>query len=343
MGTKNLVYGCLLGGIVVLVLQFQSQPLPQDQIVPVTPVAARLEMQPEPEDASRMEHAEHLPLRQSQAGEQHRSIPVGDLRQLLKHSIGDAKFRAPTVSELGTFERLFARTLRSNVIDSMLFSSWKSAGWQLHQCNDDVLVISELPSRRTGRGIYAVRLGFTSDLVLQAPHRFYDQGSGIIARTLFEEHSVSAAAWNTVHRRQVDLAHCEENFINAFSAAIVNCNRQAKILQLHGFDARKNDLDSRASSVKLIVSDGTKFPRRHIVRATANLKTELGAGHVLLFPSEIDVLGGTLNSQARHLRSLGSHGFLHVEMEKAFRQSLIDSPRLRSDFINSFRSMQSIR
>ena len=60
-----------------------------------------------------------------------------------------------------------------------------------------------MENEQRGRGIYAIRLKSTSDILLQAPHRFFDERTGRIARKLFVENDIRAVAWNSIHRSKV--------------------------------------------------------------------------------------------------------------------------------------------
>ncbi|MGB7346942.1 MAG: hypothetical protein WBD20_22150 [Pirellulaceae bacterium] len=333
MAPKNMIYGVLLGAIVVLLLNLNgdtSQPNQQSLAssrVIATATSTRNVPTVLTDDVALLKTKHH-----------NSELKSGDLRELLRQSTQTATYRPATPAGLRQFESLMVRTLQTSVMDSDLVCDWFNAGWQVHNTSDQTLVISELPDQRSGRGIYAIRATAELNLVLQAPHRFYDEGSGLIVRKLFHEHSVRAAAWNSVHRRQVDLAHCDDHYLNAFTRAVVTVERETKILQVHGFSPDKYawTANSSAATAQVILSNGTKFPSRQVVSAAANLKSALDPKSVLLFPDEIDVLGGTTNRQGQQIRDLGSHGFVHVELAKDFRDRIIRDASVRESFLRSF-------
>ena len=344
MGIRNLVCGLLLGAIAVLSLHLfsgdRSDPNPQASPAVARQASGSVTHVVSRRAASATPYATEVDQASVRREEQAGLMETQSLKQLLRESTESAEYRPATKMQLTEFERLVARTLVVGEIEGELHQHWGHAGWKIYRCEHDVLVISEQAGKRRGRGIYAIRHASKSNLVLQAPHRFYDEGSGLIARKIFQENSLRAVAWNTVHRRKVDLAHCDDHYINAFTRAVVTVDQGAKILQLHGFNSEKYSpiLNPQASSAKVILSDGTKFPNRQIVSVAANLKTAFGAGSILLFPSEVDVLGGTQNQQSKLMRRLGSSRFLHIEMEKKFRESMINDTSVRQKFIDGFRT-----
>ena len=257
------------------------------------------------------------------------------LKELLRESIAQARPFVASQSQISTFESLFKQTLLCKEIDAELIQCWRETGWRvnLDDSNANVVIISEQPGQRSGRGIYAVRLSSTSPVSLQAPHRFYDEGSGLLVRKLFEEHDVRAAAWNTIHRREIDLAHCNEHYINAFTRAVIRANGKSITAQIHGYNGSKQSgpaVDSLA-----IVSDTTRYPGRLAMQSATQLKESFGGTAILLFPVETDVLGGTKNRQAQVARNSGSNEFLHIELNAPFRQQLLENANSRGVLLRS--------
>ena len=143
------------------------------------------------------------------------------LEQLLSRSIGKTKYESSTKEEIARFEKLLLHTLAQRDTVPELEKQWSIEGWELiHWTNEgySFIAICEQEQELRGRGFYVVRINSNSNLVLQAPHRFYDMGSGTIVSKLFQEYDCQAAAWNTVHRKQFDFAHCRDSFLNAFTA-----------------------------------------------------------------------------------------------------------------------------
>ena len=235
----------------------------------------------------------------------------------------------PSPAELEQIQQLFRKTASSSPGDAELAAAWEQLGWDLVELDDiGMVVIKESEQQLAGRGVYAIRINSKSNTILQAPHRFFDERTGVITRKLFIENDVYAAAWNSSHRKQVDLAHQQQHYFNAFMQALTN--RDSKVIQLHGFDADRRN--SKAKSADVILSDTTRFPARHALQTAIRLKELLGQSSAKLFPLDIEELGGTKNSQASLLRNSGFHRFLHVELDGELRKQLAGNASKRSEF-----------
>ncbi len=345
MNTKHILIGIVLGFALVLALgigkqsSIESEPASKATAVEVQ---SDEETAPNPPIVNTTPTAEvessSLVVSHASTGEA-ADLHTGSLKTLLEESIAPADVRAPTSAELTNLARLFARTLEQTTISAELATQWNDAGWKLTYCQEDqsTVAISEQPEQRTGRGFYVVRLNSDSTakspLVLQAPHRFYDTDSGQIARRLFHEHSVRAVAWNTVHRRTVDLADQDQHCINAFTQAVVTHDSNARVVQLHGFGEKtQKQINGHAQT---IISNGTRYPGRFAITAAANLKQSFGAEAVRLFPDEVQLMGGTQNRQGNLMRNLGSANFLHLEMDKTYREKLMSDAAARAVLFRS--------
>ena len=256
------------------------------------------------------------------------------LKKMFQDSIVDSRLRLPDEERIANFKDLIVKTLGSQSVSLELSQQWEQEGWECRSVVDSsLIVVAEKSNQRWGRGIYAIRTDSNSQIVLQAPHRFNDAKTGVIARKIFQEHDVWAVAFNTVHRKELDLAHCDRHYFNAFTEAVVALRSNSVMLQLHGFtNAKKTNAGKSAS---LIVSDTTKFPGRHARRVAEEFKFSFGKSHTRLYPIETRWLGGTDNHQANLMQQLGSTGFLHLEMNPPFRQQLASTASVRELFFAS--------
>jgi hypothetical protein len=259
------------------------------------------------------------------------------LKKVFKDSIVDSRLQMPDEPTIAKFKDLVSQTLRCQAVSPKLNRLWQQAGWECRPlAESSVIVVAEKSNQRRGRGIYAIRTDSSSSIVLQAPHRFNDAKTGVIARKIFEEHDVWSMAFNTVHRKEIDLAHTQRHYFHAFTEAVVATRSNAVVIQLHGFsNAGKTNVGKSAS---LILSDTTKFPGRHARSVAEELKFTFGKSHTRLFPLETRWLGGTDNEQANLMQQLGSVGFLHVEMNPSFRQQLATTASVRALFFASIES-----
>lgn len=256
------------------------------------------------------------------------------LKRIFKESIVGSQLVMPEETQIASFKKLIEKTLGSRTVDSELKLQWEQEGWECRSVSDsNLIIVVEKSDQRWGRGIYAIRAGSSSQIVLQAPHRFNDAKTGVIARKIFEEHDVWAVAFNTVHRKELDLAHCERHYFNAFTEAVVALRARSVMLQLHGFSNATKTNAGR--SANMIVSDTTKFPGRYARRVAEEFKFNFGKSHTRLYPLETRWLGGTNNHQANLVQQLGSVGFLHLEMNPSFRQQLASNASVREQFFAS--------
>ena len=259
------------------------------------------------------------------------------LKEAFKDSIVNSHLMMPDEERVANFKVLIEETLGSRTVSSKLNQQWEQEGWECRSLvESNVIVIVERSDQRWGRGIYAIRTDSDSKTVLQAPHRFNDAKTGVIARKIFEEQDVWAVAFNTVHRKELDLAHCDRHYFNAFTEAVVGLRPKSIMLQLHGFTNASKTNAGRSAS--LIVSDTTKFPGRYARRVAEELKFNFGKAHTRLYPLETRWLGGTDNRQANLMQQLGSTGFLHLEMNPQFRQQLASTASVRELFFASILS-----
>ncbi|TFZ05032.1 hypothetical protein [Ramlibacter rhizophilus] len=187
-------------------------------------------------------------------------------------------------------------------------------------------VLEELPGRRSGRGLYAFA-DEGGQHAIQAPHVPSDLHTGEIAVAMGEQAQPRAIAWNTVPRREADLPHLHDSALHAFSRAFASRFPQQRIIQLHGFDA---DRDDRAGdkAQEAIVSSAAR-PPSPAARAVADCMRSGVEPATRLFGVDAQRLGGTRNRIARELAASGFHGFVHLEMGLDLRRSLRDDARRR--------------
>lgn len=218
-------------------------------------------------------------------------------------------------------ERAFRDTMRGR--DNR--ADWMRLGFELERPDSATLLIGERANQ--GQGLYLLRPERSGGVFIQAPHRFFDQGTGEITRQLFERGGVAGAAWNTRHRHETphsDLAHVDPSPFTAFGRAIAATHPHARIVQLHGFDEKKRAAhDPRTPD--LIVSSGTRQPSAPVEKVAKCLK-QADLGTVSLYPTEVEILGGATNATGRAVRAMGFPGFIHLEISHALRNRLLADP-----------------
>jgi hypothetical protein len=184
-------------------------------------------------------------------------------------------------------------------------------------------ILREAGKRRSGDGFFAWRPG-GRELCVQAPHSFFDEGTGPIALTVFAEVKALAFFGNTIHRHApvaagsaedaADVAHAAATLFQAATEGLLEAGPVA-VVQVHGFGPREN----LPAGTAAVVSDGvpTRADDAPAARLRAALRETFG-GPVLLYGVDARELGATTNVQGRSARAAGAI-FLHVEMSAATR------------------------
>ena len=207
------------------------------------------------------------------------------------------------------------------------------------------------PSDRVrGAGAYIFRVAPPEPgpmILLQAPHNFYDMGTGRIAAEMFFDPPPGARSralfTNTIHRYQLapgdkkkrkhnpaDIAHNPQHAFSIATEAFANAAGGARVIQIHGFGARTDDDgEGEPGSVAMVVSAGDEAGSSPLTAALAPaLAAEFGSD-VKRFPEDVKFLGATTNAQGRLLRKIDGSEFVHVEMSSDLRKRLLDSAQLR--------------
>jgi len=94
------------------------------------------------------------------------------------------------------------KALRPGPLPEALVAEARAAGLTLEVTHDvagDLWIVREPDGQRAGAGAFVLRPG-GSPLVIEAPHTFYDEGTGEIALALFARLRAGGLFFNTVHR-----------------------------------------------------------------------------------------------------------------------------------------------
>jgi hypothetical protein len=250
-------------------------------------------------------------------------VPLHDAyRSAREYDRAGFRYRPPDAAQLERARRLFstlAREVAPGAPPQTLVAQAREAGFALISGRDDggeVWIARELDGQRAGAGFYALRAGGLP-VCIQAPHTFFDQGTGEVALAAFAALRASCLCTNTVHRREVDVAHAERSVFLSATEGLLE-GRGWPLVQLHGFGQ-----GSLPRGVGAVVSEG-----RDLTGAGARLQAalHLDAGRVLLHPRDTRELGGTTNVEGASARSLGVR-FLHLELSAEARRGLRAAPR----------------
>ncbi len=222
-------------------------------------------------------------------------------------------------------------------------------------------VLLEARAQRRGAGAYLIRpgphLSGQPEIVLQAPHVFFDRGTGHIAAALFfgwegrgraralftntvyryagvEDQEASDAATGAASapetRAPADVAHAADHAFQAATEAIVRELDQVVVIQLHGFA-------ERPTRPEIILSSGADEIGALLPGLATGLSTIFE--RVLRYPEEFDELGGTSNVQGRMLALYPRAHFVHVELSARTRARLGATPALLARFAHAVLSL----
>lgn len=237
----------------------------------------------------------------------------------------DAKsvqYVAPSAYELAATQKLFVRLLKGEPASAMS-ADFQALGWKVSTESARGVtwtVVAEAADQRRGRGLYA--FSRTGRHAIQAPHVPSDAQTGRILLGYASDGSPRALAWNTVPRRTADIAHLDGTYLIAFSRAFAEVYPSEKIVQLHGFDARRRRSAAGALS-SAIVSAAHMNPSYELKSAVRCMQQKIEK-HTRLYGVDVRELGGTTNSVARALHKEGFEGFVHVEMDLSLRKQLAE-------------------
>ena len=261
-----------------------------------------------------------------------RAVGCPAVRAVVDGAVG-GMFRELSSTELAQHEELF----RAFLLDEAdLEVRALALGYRILRTVPGVLALVEHEDHRTGRGVFLSRPTALSNLVVQAPHRFFDRDTDVIARLLFEEGGYRAAAWNTVPRWSAgggirgaaDTQATTSSAFVAFARALHRAEPMTTIVQIHGFSPDKRSTpEGRRAGV--IVSQGTTAPAPWFRLLTAALTIRF-PGAVACFPRRVEELGALSNTTAATLRELGSDRFVHLELSPRWRDRLIHDHRQRA-------------
>jgi len=252
----------------------------------------------------------------------------------------------PTIladSEIAQVELLFARSL-DRPMEPITVGAWAELGFVTESIRiqgDSCHLLSENPDTRLGRGMFLLCPTRPQASMLLVPHGFHDRFTAEIGVCLAEEGRFRAVAWNTAPRQTAEDVESElathdvelvsEDYFTALARAASVLGLPGPIVQLHGFAPYLRSTEA-GRSARAILSSGTNEPHPSTLNAASCLERELG-NRLLVYPTEVSELGGTLNPVAAVLRDWGRRDFLHLELSFALRKRLLEDRKARRSLI----------
>ena len=257
-----------------------------------------------------------------------------------------ATFVATTPAEVDVIQQLvpqlFEATADANI------DAWRTraatAGFKLEKWRvGDDHYLALLEKQVHGAGAYVFRVAPRADgptILLEAPHNYFDVGTGPIAVKLFftprDGARPRALFTNTIHRYQLapgdkkkrahnpaDIAHEPEHAFSIATVAFARAAGDTQVIQLHGFAPKADDDgDGEVGDIAAVVSAGNREGSSALSAGIAKSMTSIFGDGVKRYPEDVQVLGATTNAQGRLLRDVRGASFVHVEMSAAVRDKL---------------------
>ena len=168
-------------------------------------------------------------------------------------------------------------------------------------------------------------------LMLQAPHQFYDLHTGKIADGIFNDNKYQIKMLNSVQRyssKSADLAHQELSLFSAFAEVFAQQNSQAKVIQLHGYSAKKRKTNA-GRYADIIISNGSQYPDNYLRELQICHRDELGLV-TRIYGYDAFELGATTNKIGKRLNKRQAGQFIHIELSKESRNNFNDDIWLRN-------------
>lgn len=120
-----------------------------------------------------------------------------------------------------------------------------------------------------------------------------------------------------------DVAHADRSFFHAAHRELVALVQGAVTVQIHGFR------DDKSEGTGVIVSAAKT--NADAAGLAARLGPAVTDSKVRLYPTDVSILGGTINQQARTCREL-SAPFFHIEIARTLRDALGSDKQKRARF-----------
>jgi len=268
-----------------------------------------------------------------------KTVGFDELKDLIWGRGADASYAPTTARERETLAKLIPQMIVATRADPAWAGAAAAAGFRLEALTvDGTTFWALLEDKPHGAGVYFVRAGGDSKVVLEAPHVYYDLGTEDIGIRLF----FRASGWrapraffaNTLHRHQLepgkrtrradspaDVAHNPDHLFTAATEAAARAIPGAVVVQLHGFGQSVDD-GTVPAGTDMVVSSGEAGGSTEASSTRAAGLKKIFPG-VRRFPEEADALGATTNVQMRALRGVPGTAFVHIEMSSATRKALV--------------------
>lgn len=258
---------------------------------------------------------------------------AGPLYNAIEDTFAGTSYIAPSHANVEKALHLFSELFSSHKVDR---PGWDSLGFEIQEIGH-FIIVKEKAGHQNGKGVYVFNKSATHHRVLEAPHRPTDIHTGRIAAHLMESGEFSAGGFNTVRRDtlpddQSNYTKADPSYFNAFTQAFGKIHPHGNIIQIHAFDANKHE-EALVENIDVILSPTTKtIPEKFATYSHCLKNLSLTVAE---YPKDIQILGGTLNINAKKFREIGANGtFIHVEMKRTLRDRLNTDSEFRKTFFD---------
>ncbi len=269
------------------------------------------------------------------------TVTLTVLRNTMFPPTPDANYQAMSKSDVAVFEQVIATLWRGVTVENypVLALSCARLGFELKHLmvnSVELWLLREDATHRRGRGVYLFRAGQPAvrSILLEAPHVYFDIGTGAIAVAAFLADPVGrehALFGNSSHRYQgsasassganpADPAHNQSHPMHVATIAVLKTSA-VTVVQLHGFGASPTIPTSFAAIVSAGVAAGSTDTSTRVASSMAAVLT----GTTARYPEQTAAMGATTNVQGQYARSVGMT-FVSIEMSYPIRTELAADP-----------------
>ena len=201
--------------------------------------------------------------------------------------------------------------------------------WQYGVSNNIHQLKNTSPIHGGGALLYRIN---AKACAISIPHRFFDTHTYQIGKQLFNAHC-QLLVHNTHHRYSdsidglsMDYSKRHYNLHNAAILAFQALHKDAKVIQVHGFNQQKRTT-AKAKKADFIISQGKKG---NVIKKQLTLCLSKLSKNSYFYPELVQELGGTKN--ILHTLNIRPYSFIHIEISKPMRKRLIEEQHLMSQF-----------
>ena len=252
------------------------------------------------------------------------------------------------VPDLEPLQRLHVSRLFSNIMTSAptgeipdeLAQEALNLGFFM-RVDEDILV---LWGRNDPHGLFAIRLGPARDLLIQAPHSYFDLGTGELASALFRETGARALFLNSAHRfggaggqaelfedpegpSAPDVAHRPFSAFQSATFGFLEASQLPFVVQIHGYRSR----DGEAA----VISPGSALQPNDLLEPIFESLRGYESGAVT--GEQVPELAGRQNVQGQICANRAS--FVHLELSRETRLLLNSSEEERQGLVGAIISI----